>query len=282
MSKRLPIEIRERITALVDGQITSPDQRSSLESLLESDEDARLQHVVESGLVRMLHARRNRLREQIPVDVERRVRIAIANEVPAGTAARAWWWRLLQPSIAVPAVVLLIAVGVFMIVERSSTPSTAPLVARGPLVDLQVQSYANFEAILRGTLTVAVATQSEHELRRWFEQNGVTYDVQFPAIEATLVGGVVSTHEHKKFAHLVYSVGDHLVYMFEVDEESLAQRDVALDNTIIDGLAHGRWHWEERKDTGTLFIWKSNNVVCAAVSDLRTDELSALFDLQLL
>ncbi len=283
MNNYVPNDLRERITALIDGQITSESERSDVEAFLASSEEARMQQRVESALVGMLHERREALRERIPADVERRIRLALIEQPEASPSL---WQRIVgvfaRPLVSIPILATGIAVAAIFVVQQQPQVSEPSAVNRSPLVDLQAQAYANFESIVRGELTVAVASESEQEVRSWFKNNGVTYDVQFPSIEATLVGGVVSTHEHKKFAHLVYNVGNHLVYMFEVDEASLASRDVALDTGIVDGLAHGKWHWEERLDTGTLFIWKSNNVVCAAVSDLRTDELSALFDLHLL
>jgi anti-sigma factor RsiW len=282
MSQQLPSDLHERITALIDGQITSAEERAEVESSIASHESARVQHSIESALVRMLHARRATLRENVPADVERRIRMALANEVGAPTSVwQNFFAAVIRPIVAIPVLAASIAAGVFLVMQQRSTPDVATVV-RSPLVNLHEQAYENFASIVRGELTVAVASDSKHELESWFRNNGVQYEVQFPDMSATLVGGVVSTHEHKKFAHLVYSVGSHIVYMFEVDQASLASGEVALEHGIADRLEQGRWHWEERQDTGTLFVWKSNNVVCAAVSGLRTDELSALFNLNVL
>jgi len=277
----LPDDIRQSITAFVDNQMLSDQERIAVQDAIEQSEELALQHKLESGLVHMLHARRDTLRGAVPIDLERRIRLSLAKEAhtPTRSSFSSFLALLRRPAVAIP--MLIASAAIIVLVSSIERPTVQqPMVASvAPLVDLQLQSYENFSAILRGELTVQHETSSKSDLQEWFADNGVTYAVQFPAIEAQLVGGVVSKHEQKRFAHLVYSVGNHIVYMFEVDESSIAERSVGLEPTIADNLDQRRWHWEERKDTGTLFMWKSNNVVCAAVSDLQTDELSALFAL---
>lgn len=283
----MPDDLKHRITAMLNNEL-SPTERDETQRALADHGVAQRQHAIEGALVQMLHGRREQLRERVPVDVERRIRVALANEREAQFQPTQSLWNrvasaLLRPAIAVP---VLGGIAAFMV---TTTILNRPDAGNGQsvtvpnqqvsLVDLRTASYDNFASIVRGELKLVHPSSDPRELQSWFASQGVQYSAVFPTIAAKLEGGVVSDHNGKKFAHLVYSVNDHLVYMFEVDEASVADKSVTIDKSVNDNLTHGKWHWEEKTGTGTLFMWKSNNVVCSAVSDLRTDELSALFAL---
>jgi hypothetical protein len=72
------------------------------------------------------------------------------------------------------------------------------------------------------------------------------------------------------------------VYLLEADNNDVVDGSVQLDQEIRQDVEQSRWHWEERDEIGTLFVWKSNNVMCTAVSDMPTQEFSALFRLETL
>lgn len=275
-------DMAARITAFIDGALGDEERAQATEELQRSPRLQR-QLDVESALVATLRERRARLRATLPPTVERRVRMAVnAEAMPRKTFAERYpalsFWKSQRFVWAAAAIVLVSVLLLEPSALRQLTGSGA--VAASASLDVPTQSYANFASIVNGSLQLGKATTDKQSLKAYFASEGVDYDVQFPAIEATLKGGVVSEHGGRKFAHLVYERAGHTIYMFEVDQESLDGKQAELGQVVADDITHSRWHWEERADTGTLFAWKSNNVVCVAVSDLRTNELSALFDLQ--
>ena len=84
----------------------------------------------------------------------------------------------------------------------------------------------------------------------------------------------------RAFAHLVYDVGGHQIYIFEVDRPSIDANVMSMHALVDQDVRNSTWHWEERAGVGTMFVWESNNIVCSAVSDLRTEQFSALFSLE--
>lgn len=239
----------------------------------------------DSTVSRILRERAGSVRTAVPLDVERSLRMALGAEMakqatPQRTQGLLAWLR--RPLIAVPAAVATIAVVVFIVrvSQGAQTPRQIAVSTRGAEVKLQDMSYTNFASIVRGDLKVVKESSKPSELNTFFKSSGVSYEVFYPEVEAELVGGVVSEHDGHHFAHLVYSVNDHLVYLFEVDQPSIDDGTVSMASLIEEDLKTGRWHWEERPGVGTLFVWKSNNVVCSAVSDLATNEFSALFNLE--
>lgn len=283
----MPDDLAARITAMIDGRLPADEVRS-VEEAIASDPVAAAQADVERSVVSMLRQRRDRLRMPLPPSVERSVRTAIAAErieepTPSSLLSRLTA-SLRRPLVLIPLMAGVAAVVVTVAVRRADPSDNvvppAGIAAVTPKFDLQEASYANFAAIVRGDLKLAHESSDTAALQQWFLSQGVRYPVFFPEIAAKLLGGVVSDHDGLKFAHLVYAVDDHLVYLFEVDEASVESKTVGVGPTITSDMAQRRWHWEERSGTGTLFMWKSKKVVCSVVSDLKTNDLSALFTLE--
>lgn len=272
----------ERLTAYLDQELNA-QERKELEQEVAGDDRLRRGLALEHGVRSLLRDRKESLRERVPVDVERSIRLALAREVSAATQPQpaSFWVTLVaafrRPMVAIPTAVAAVALVTMLLTDRSTPP---PFAVMSPRVDLYEASYANFSRIVKGDITLVKATSDAAELQQFFRKEGVQYEVFFPEISAELKGGVVSDHGGLKFAHLVYGVGDHLVYIFEVDEASIEQNLVSMRETVTQDLAQSRWHWEERQGFGTMFVWESNNIVCSAVSDLRTQDLSALFTLE--
>ncbi len=270
----------ELISAYLDGELLSADEESRAEALLATSPSARREAELIGAMRTTLRARASTLRTPVPVDLERSIRVALGNEVAAASAAPSApslaariMAFLARPMVAVPAaLVLAVCTTVLYMALRKDSPQ----------FELASASYANFSAIVKGDLKLAKASSDTAELQRFFRENGVNYTVFFPQIDAQLQGGVVSTHGDLKFAHLVYASGQHLVYLFEVDESSIDRGSVDLQARIAADVDRSRWHWEERAGVGTLFVWKSNSIMCSAVSDLGTQDFSALFRLETL
>lgn len=234
---------------------------------------------IDDAVARMLRARRDNLRASVPLDVERRIRLSLAEETAPKpltptenvfSSIIAWFKR---PIIAIPAALVVLAFVTLAVSRNSDDPLP---------VDLHRVAYANFSSVVKGDLSLVKTTSDTSALRAFFAGSGVDYPVFFPSMKAELKGGVVSMDNGHAYAHLVYGIGDHIVYLFEADQASIDGQIASLDTVITNDLNTGKWHWEERPGTGTLFVWKSNNVVCLAVSDLRTQDMSALFTLEAL
>lgn len=274
----------EKLSAYLDGELPAAEA-DALRKELSSDPALEREYRLLSATRRTVRDRTTALRTPIPVDLERSIRLALGREVEQASVPDSGWldriltW-LRTPAFAISAAAVVLAVVVVLTIDRPDATNGVAALRRQPVVNLYTASYDNFSKIRSGDLQLAKASSNADELREFFRNNGVTYDVFFPELAAELRGGVVSEHEGHRYAHLVYGAGEHLVYIFEVDEASVQEQTVAMDRTVAQDLAESRWHWEERSGVGTMFVWESNNVICSAVSDLRTQDLSALFTLE--
>ncbi len=284
----------ELLTAYLDGELTDPTEITKVEGMLAANAALQLEADLLGAMRSQLRSRRATLRTSIPVEVERAIRLKLGEEVASATAAvedkLSFRQRLAaflaRPLYAVPAaLVLAIAItGVVMVVNRSGTSGTTTTASASTSAAFELTStaYANFQSVVRGELKLARQSSDTSELQRFFRDEGITYNVFFPEVAAELKGGVVSVHGSKRYAHLVYGTGKHVVYLMEVDVPSINSGAVSLASNVAQDVRSSKWHWQERDGIGTLFVWKSNTVMCSAVSDLSTQDFSALFRLETL
>ena len=284
----------ERLTAYLDGELTDLIEISQVEAMIASDAMMQREVRILGAMRAQLRSRRAVLRTSIPVDVERAIRLKLGEEVSkaasdmAGNASlrKRLAGFLVRPLYTVPAALFLAIVitGVVMVVNRSGKSGTRITtgVTTAAAFEITSAAYANFQAVVRGELKLARQSSDTSELRKFFQDEGVAYTVFFPEVAAELKGGVVSIHGNKRYAHLVYGAGKHMVYLMEVDVPSINSGEVSLSSNVAQDVRDSKWHWQERDGIGTLFVWKNNTVLCSAVSDLGTQDFSALFRLETL
>jgi hypothetical protein len=275
-----------RISAYLDGEMADAE-RAAFEAELATDASLASEVRLLGAVRSTIRNRADRLREPVPIELERSIRLALAKEVERETAeaehkaapAKAPFLQLLieflsKPALSIPLGLSVAAAAVIVVMLTSTSRNPELMVGSG--VDLCHDSYTNFQKVQRGELKLAMATSDNNHLASFFRDQGVKYNVHFPKISAELQGGVVSTHHGRKFAHLVYATGDHLVYIFEVDAESVHSFDAEPHRDVVAQMVNKQWHHDERPGTGNLLMWESNTVVCSAVSDLQTRDFSAL------
>ncbi|MBC8125264.1 MAG: hypothetical protein H7X70_05980 [Candidatus Kapabacteria bacterium] len=284
----------ELLAAYIDGELSDPAEIAQVEAMIASNATMQREVSLLSAMRSQLRNRKDSLRTQIPVDLERAIRLKLGEEVvkASSVAPEKISFRLrlasflARPLYAIPAaLVLAVAItGLVMVMNRSGKSVTTATASAGTTAAFEMTSaaYSNFQAVVRGELKLARQSSDTTELRKFFQDEGVTYSVFFPEVAAELKGGVVSVHGKKRYAHLVYATGKHLVYLLEVDVPSLSSGAVALSSHVAQDVRNSKWHWQERDGIGTLFVWKSNTVMCSAVSDLSTQDFSALFRLETL
>jgi len=278
----MAIHSADQLSAYLDGEL-SEQERAEVESSLAENVSLRREVDLINGVRSTLKTRANRLRIAAPETLEQSIKLALQevvfqspSVVPKVSFVQKFVQLVSRPLIAIPtalALALVVTLSV-MVVQRGARPN--------PAFEVSSASYRNYQSVVRGDLTTEIESSDIPTLRKYFRDQGVTYQVFFPQIQAQLVGALVSKEGAKSYAHLVYKAGSHLVYLLEVDETSLADGSVAIDEAVAGDVALSRWHWEEKEGIGTLFVWKSNSIMCSAVSDLPTQEFSALFSLETL
>ncbi len=224
----------------------------------------------------MLMKRRSSLRLQVPVDLERSIRMAIAAEQSAPErswveAALEWIKRpAVSFSMAGAAAVVVIALAFFG--QRvQSLPG-----------EVTHAALAAFPGVHAGTTKLDITSSSTREISAYLASHGVQHSIFYPDVEAELVGANIFSVNGLPCAELVYKTSGHTIALLQVDDSSIDAKRVELDPVVAEDVAYSKWHWASTPENGTLFVWKSNSIMCTVVSDLQIDEVSSLFRLEAL
>lgn len=283
-------EIHEQITAYVDDRVDEAAYRAKLNQHLSACAECRAAYELELLTKAVIRTRAPRaaapeeLRSAIAGNMESISRERVAASAPntgrpvsadAGRLDR--FAHLFLAPVGVTAAMVLIALGAFALLREEEPPLIAIVHNAPPVKDLPRGSRpenlfnkasSNFRAIRDGKLSVGHSTADPTELRRYFHDNGVAYDIAALSVRAKLAGGVVSDHGETKFAHLVYTQGETIIYVFEIPAGTLQAHKVVYvaDNALHD-IEAGKALWEEPDPWMCVVVFKKGDVVCAVVAN---------------
>ena len=282
-------ELNALISAYVDGERLDKSELQRVQDALASRSELRKDAALQSAARNLIRSRASSLRHQPPAHMMASIQSAL-DAASTGGAERTskstsqWsFFGAVRALFDTPRFAMgLVALGSVVVVAAA-----ALLLLRSPAgssADSEVTSvaYATFGNVLTGSFGIERESSSTAELSEYFASRGVEFTVFYPEVHASLRGGSVVTINGRQCAQLVYEAGQKKIYLLETDNDDITRGDIELDRTVLEDVVRSRWHWEERADMGTMFVWKSNNVMCTAVSNMPTNEFSALFRLETL
>lgn len=304
-------DLAEYLASLADGEYIEPNVQEELSGRLDSSSEFRAALLLQTATKGVLHNRREQLRQEAPSMLTSSVLAAIAHEAsamqkteqqrfappqPARQPGRIRTFinslldTVQRPLIAFP-VGLAVGVAAFLLwpdpraVFTPNTPqhslTEAYRIAHNGDDNICRQAYDNFGMITAGKIGLQVQTEDENELKDFFASHGVSYPVYIPKIRARLAGGVVTEYKGHRLAHFVYKAGDKLIYAYEVPEDLLAKHTLSINSRALEIVDKATWYWEEQADTkNTLVLWRLKSNMCSIVTNLRTEQLSALIQVE--
>lgn len=227
-----------------------------------------------------VRSRQSALRIQVPVALERSIRVAIAAEA-SSRSEKSFAGKLrgflssiaAQPRYAAAALAFL-AIAASTLFVLSQQGRTLP----SNMTDAALAAYANVSSDAEN---IDLHSSDRNDLRAFFANHGVDFEVFFPTVAAELVGGSVRSINGRDFPVLVYRTAGRMISLLEVEQGAIDAKAVEVDRATADDVANSKWHWASSSDR-TLFVWKSNSIMCSVVSDLAVNEVSALFSLEVL
>lgn len=296
-------DLHEQITAYVDDMVDEAEYRAKVEQHIKQCPQCRAAFEMElvTKTVIREHAHRtaapSALRDAIAGGVDaiarERVDAGLERSAASGRGVLDRFSHIFTAPVGVALACILIvvamyevfhwndphpAIGSAVIVESGDQPAPEPKAA-GP-ENFFNKAASNFQAIVAGQLGVQHATDDCQELKRYFHDSGIAYPVTCVPMPLTLAGGVVSEHGRSKFAHLVYSADEVVVYVFEVPKSALQRGDVVyVTSEIMRELDAGKVFWEEPGANAHLAMFERGDIVYAVVSNAprpRMEQLLAL------
>ncbi len=144
--------------------------------------------------------------------------------------------------------------------------------------DIINQSIVNFALLRSGEMKPTVVSCYPEGVAGYFERNGVRFTVNVKSLnDCDWYGASSSDYDGVTQAHVVYKIGDDLLYVYQVNEEQLQDGSLLqLPPAAKKSLAETDWYADPEHPDCNVIVWKSNGVLSTAVSTMQKDKLLAL------
>lgn len=263
-------EALELVTEAVDDRLDAP-ARSAIKNHFSRCRLCRNEFELEQLVKKAV--RQSITRSNAPSDLSFNIRSELSRssrEAPsASLLARLWARPRLRSAFA------LAALSIIAWILFVSLPVTTHHLHTAPN-DINVihQTLNNFDAVLAGKLKPEVASENPAEVRDFFTHH-VSYDVKVPHIpNCKLLGGMLSKCDGKSSAHVVYRHGDDIIYLYQLDLESVLEgKSFALPVQVKEKLLQTGWYIMDDHPKCTLAMWIVGKTLCTAIADIDKSEL---------
>lgn len=299
--KNTPKELEEYLASMADGEYIDPNTMQELQSRLENDPELSVALYIQTAMKSVLQTKQEALHIQAPADLRDSILKGIRNEHSVArqqhqkkaSFIEACWNALdpiisvLSPRFAIPLFMIIVLGGYVYVsnstnnIEQKSASIADFSVVHAGQNNICSQAYSAFHAFEDGKMSLQKFSNDQRTLSTFFADNGVNYPVHFPKIDAELVGGIVSQEKGTKFAQFIYKVGDHLIYAYEVPEGLVDNQTLSVNPRAMEIVKKADWYWEQENGaSNTMVLWRLGNNLCVMVSDLKTEQLSALIHVE--
>jgi hypothetical protein len=140
------------------------------------------------------------------------------------------------------------------------------------------QSLSYYSAALGGSFKPELV--SDHETVRTFLEKETHFAVNVPKVKkCKSYSGKCSDYKGMKLAHVNFQLNGNTIYIFQADlDEVLKGEKIGLPDEAKNALVKSNWYVKEISDNQTLVLWKYKHTICAAVSDMKKDNLVAILN----
>lgn len=207
-------------------------------------------------------------RQSVPAEVYYSIINATLNN-----GSSSWFKKLfginLNPAIAF-VFIAVVAVGIYSLF----VPQNKGMTEEANIIS---QSLKNYQAVIGGAIKPQLIS-TEDDVHSFLSKD-VSFDVNVPKMKGcSSCAGVLSSFSGVKLAHVVYQLGDkRIIYIYQADlDEAMNGTRISLPDEAKDELKKTNWYIREFADNKTIVMWRYNNTLCSAVSEMKKDELVAL------
>ena len=295
--------IDEFLTSYIDGQINDPDTDNQLKSIIESNELVSKKYRTEL-LTRNLF--RSRLAsKELPastvVKVNNSINVLIKSAAGKRTAVSdkstdiysvgffEYFKRLISApfvirNVAVPryafAVILIFIIVGTGLLMKNSNAELNPYIATGSEKSVMVQAMKNFHKILTGDIKPEMKSSDKNQVKD-FVKNKTNFEAYVPDIsDYVLEGAACDEYRGQKLAHIVYKSGREIIYIYEIQVNSLHCKELELPEPVHYGILKDKFYMCDKVDANgdcTMIVWYKDNVVCASVSTMTKQRMYSSF-----
>ena len=189
-----------------------------------------------------------------------------------------WPVALFPPRVVVPVLAGGIVAALFFLMVSTRVDPSYQTTAHNSSNDIIHQSFANFALLQVGAMPPAMVTTVPENMSEFFRNSDLQFGVDIPRFRnCDWSGGSASECSGVKKAHLLYKMGNELVYVVEVsDDDALYGTQVSLPLAAKKALAQSGWYTDPGHPDCNVILWKTDEAVCVAVSTMKKEQLLAL------
>lgn len=268
------MNVQERITALVDGEIIDEIEKAETEKLVFSDDNLKFDFDAQNIVKKLLREKFAETRTPEYLTESIKSKLMAETKVQSNYSKGASYWELfLKPQVVIPLAAASILIIIFFYSSASFTPEKLVAEQTGQN-NMFVQAVNNFSSIIDGKLSAQITSDDPQKISKFFVSAGVNYSTVIPKCKDwTLAGGVVSDEKGIKFAHHLYSDNQrHIVYIYQADIDFIQDKRVlTLTDDLMEYLKHNELVLDYNKFASA--IWLKDHKVFVLVSN---DSLSKI------
>ncbi len=266
-------KFRELITAAADGELEE-ESKPQFEQHLSVCKQCRAEYDLERATKAFVMRRIGRA--VTPAPVRNRIIAMLQHEGTAPVRPRFSLGEFLRRPIGAGTMVLATTVAAVAIFVMFSPTRERHSHAQPFDGDIIHQTYNNFDRVLNGQITPQLVSADRMTLDNWFDSS-VDFHVTIPRMkDYRLRGGVCSKYKHAKIAHLVYSNGNDIVYLYQTKLREVLDGDVLqLPPNVLADVRSTGWHFENHLPDCSLAVWVVDSTICCAIADIRHEQLVA-------
>ena len=293
--------IDEFLTSYIDGENHDTALDNEVKRIIETDETVSKKYMAEVLTKRLFSSRLKAV--EVPDHLVNKINksldsVFISSEENYASSAdtrevfSGTFWEYLKNLISTPvkvrnfsvpryafAVVLLIVlIGAGMLMDVGNAELN-PYIAAGSENSVMVQAVNNFHKLLAGDMKPEMESSDAVKVRD-FVKNKANLDAFVPSInDYKLAGAMCSEYNGQMLAHLVYTSGNEVIYIYEACVSSLHSNCLELPDPVHSDIVKNTYYMCDKVDDNqcTMIIWYSNNIVCASVSTMPKQKMFAHF-----
>jgi len=202
-----------------------------------------------------------------------------------------WLERLFGSNALVPALTGAVAIILIMLFATTRTGTQLHVGFEEPTVivsgayienDVIMQSVANFGKFWRGEVELPTKESSCAAVEQWFSNCGLTFAPSVLHMKnAEWMAPVVTEYNGVQLAHIIYKVGDQMMYVYEVPTEKVTgQHAVLTIPSLAKATLQKDGYYARNCEPGcTLILREQDGKLLAYVSSMNFEEMKATLSL---
>jgi hypothetical protein len=266
-------EVLELITALVDNEIETNEKAKEIKLIIKNSQKLNLEYQLQNFVKSTIKSCVPKveppeyLKQEIVTSLIKE--IEITNKKKENRSHIFQW--VLRPAFVFSVILSVIAVIFYFSQNKIYENIAFQQKGKSNMVN---QALHNFQSIMEGSLLAQISPVNVEELKTFFRNRGMNYDVP-SAKDWYLSGAAVSEISGKKFAHNIYrNASGKIAYLFQANEDFLIKQKIFNLSDDLIKLVNGGKCYKYNDQNKSVMVWKCRKNICILVSNDNMNNLN--------